>query len=213
MKKDILSQEDFKLALRGSFGPVSTHTPAEYRLIKCYAAALDRIAEIEKEVFNLARKSADLETELLERDERIAELESRLAEYEDETETGDTPIDAQSKARAKVDEFISKGYDFEFYQKNTKKKYIVAEKLLPPDGGSPEYFEFPYSEPREPQIGDLMIVDDDSPEPVAPIIVYGVDSDFIYDQSGNSLCKSECKPTGYRVNENGDIVKIKRSDR
>jgi len=165
----------------------------------------ERIAELEKSL----RKSEDYIGEVLL--PKIASLESHLAEHSPVQVY--TKEEAERKRDAIILESVKKGYCVADTTGNNPPTNAFRITLFSEDLGCGTIEEIDnifidYTEPGEPQIGDLMMVDDDSPDPVAPIIVYGVDSDYIYDHMGNNLCRSECKPTGYCVNEDGRVVPI-----
>lgn len=173
-----------------------------------------RIDELEKNIIELNDSNDAFkfmsESKFQKQRKKIADLKSRLA---DSTPAQIyTPEEAELKAREKVADFLRSGVDFEFRNDLFHKKYVVNERLQEPDGGSPEYFEFPYAEPREPQPGDLLYyfgpsgcrVFQMSKKDIHPV----EKMEMFFQHDGNAYPPSHCKPTGYRVNEDGKVVPI-----
>ena len=179
-----------------------------------------KLKESESRLSDSLRKIAELERQLADKEKDIVELvgqvkyngklaEDWMAKYQNMVDNkpkrSDTEDEAELKAREKIAEFLRRGIDFEFRNNLFYRKYIVNECLQEPDGGSPEYYEFPYFVPREPQVGDLM-----SSKKYDSVFTLGEQNEHIfYARTGAAYEKEDCKSTGLRWDtETKSIVKI-----
>jgi hypothetical protein len=231
-----LSHEEFKELLRGADGPVSVHTPAEYRILKSHAALLDRVAELEKQ---LSDNTAGIEINVTAKRYRLCEGDDWTIISEGNLNIDNPigpPIDFDDfiyndKLHVEKDELL-RMWGINQYDKKPKrmdtrdeagKKCSVWQAKMMVDGHIVSAFmtrdafiaaannktvSFPYAAPREPQKGDLMQFKNEGCD-AHVFQLRAVFKDSMLSKPGFYYDIKHCKPTGYRWDtETGTIVKI-----
>ena len=203
-KKNILSKEEFITIINTRMMAYVTEEPIKPILINSYAAALERITELDKQLIE-AKKLTDHNSEFqIEVQNIIYDLESRLAIYE----PLDTKEEAKKKLNKQINDFVNREIDFEVQY--TKGEFFIAAQDWPDNQIKPESFKFKYKVPREIKPGDLIEFSSHCNE---IMFILGKPIDYRKDElvsvKGNWYPKNSCKPTGYRKDENGKLVPIK----
>jgi hypothetical protein len=168
------------------------------------------------EAYELAIKTVDALNDALEgiqirRDEdtkryinRIKDLECRLSDYEEQPVY--TKERARHLAKEQVNRFIDNGQHFDYSDNGAA--IDVNEKLLPPDGGSPECNSFRYVDTVDPKPGDHIIYSE-GPGAYTCGVVARVKGDFVVlRNSGVHVPFSRIQPITHHVNDDGRMVPI-----